>query len=78
MPDANRVSFAGPPPDEEALVRLVEAQVKAIRLQVAVLAHIVALFRASDRRAAVTETIGAVAHNLRELVRRLHRPEDGS
>jgi hypothetical protein len=78
MPDANRVPSSGSAPDEGTIVRLVQAQVNALRVQVAVLAEIVRLLPTPGRRAAVTETMGAVLHNLGELVRRLHRSDGGS
>lgn len=76
MPDANRVPSPGPAPDEDTIVRIVEAQANAIRIQVAVLAEVVRLLPPDGRRSAVTETIRAIAHNLGELVRRLHRADD--
>ena len=75
MPDANRVPSSGPQPDEDTIVRLIEAHVNALRIHVAVLAEVVRLLPNPGRRSAVTETIGAILHNLSELVRRLHRSD---
>jgi hypothetical protein len=75
MPDANRVPSPGSSPGEDTVVRLVEAQVNALRVQLAVLAEIVRLLPGAGRRSAVTETIGAVAHNLGVLVERLRRTD---
>jgi hypothetical protein len=75
MPDANPVASSGSAPDEDMIVRVVEAQVNALRVHVAALAEVVRLLPSPGRRSAVTETIGAVIHNLGELVRRLHRSD---
>jgi hypothetical protein len=75
MPDANRVPSPGSSPGEDTIVRMVEAQVNALRVQVAVLAEVVRLLPAAGRRSAVTETVGAIAHNLGELVKRLRRSD---
>jgi hypothetical protein len=76
MPDANRVPAPGSPSSEDTLVRVVEAQVSALRVQLAVLAEVVRLLPNAARRSAVTETVGAIAHNLGELAKRL-RLSDG-
>jgi hypothetical protein len=76
MPDANRVPPSGSPPGEGTVVRIVEAQVSALRVQLAVLAEVVRLLPDASRRSAVTETVGAIAHNLGELAKRL-RQSDG-
>jgi hypothetical protein len=75
MPDANRVPSSGSQADEDTIVRLVEAHVNALRIHVAVLDEVVRLLPSPGRRSAVTETIGAILHNLGELVRRLHRSD---
>lgn len=75
MPDANRVPSSGSAPDQDTIVRLVEALVNALRVQVTVLTEIVRLLPDPSRRSAVTEAIGAVLYNLGELVRRLHRSD---
>jgi hypothetical protein len=76
MPDANRVPLSCSPPGEGNVVRIVEAQVSALRVQLAVLAEVVRLLPDASRRSAVTETVGAIAHNLGELAKRL-RQSDG-
>jgi hypothetical protein len=76
MPDANRVPSPGSPPGEDTIVHIVEAQVNALRVQLAVLAEVVRLLPPAARRSAVTETIAAIAHNLGELVKRLRRSND--
>jgi hypothetical protein len=75
MPDANRVPSHGSSPGENTVVRIVDAQVSALRVQLAVLAEVVQLLPEPARRSAVTETIGAIAHNLREVVKRLRRSD---
>jgi hypothetical protein len=75
MTDANRVPPSGSRSDEDAIVRLVEAHVDGLLVQVGVLAQAVGLLRTPERRAGVNETIQAIVHNLGELIRRLHRPE---
>jgi hypothetical protein len=75
MPNTNRVPSPGSAPGEDALVRIVEAQVNALRVQLAVLAEVVRLLPPAARRSAVTETIAAIAHNLGELVKRLRRSD---
>ena len=76
MPDANRVPAPSSPPGEDTVVRIVEAQVSALRVQLAVLAEVVRLLPGAARRSAVAETVGAIAHNLGELAKRL-RQSDG-
>jgi hypothetical protein len=75
MPDATRVPSPGSAPGEDTIVRIVEAQANALRVQLAVLAEVVRLLPAAARRSAVTETIAAIAHNLGELVQRLRRTD---
>jgi hypothetical protein len=77
MSDANRVPAPGSPPGHDDVARIAEAQVIALRVQLAVLAEVVRLLPEAARRAAVTETVGAIAHNLGELTKRLRRA-DGS
>ena len=77
MPDANRVPAPGTPPGDDDVARIVEAQVSALRVQLAVLAEVVRRLPDAGRRAAVTETVAAIAHNLGELTKRLRR-SDGS
>jgi hypothetical protein len=76
MPDANRVPSPGSPPGKDTVARIVEAQVSALRVQLAVLAEIVRLLPEAGRRSSVTETVRAIAHNLGELAKRL-RQSDG-
>jgi hypothetical protein len=75
MPDANRVPSPGSQPGEDTVVRIVEAQVSALRVQLAVLAEVVRLMPEPARQSAVTETIEAVALNLGEVVKRLRRSD---
>lgn len=75
MPNTNRVPSPGSAPGEDTVVRIVEAQVNALRVQLAVLAEVVRLLPTAARRSAVTETIAAIAHNLGELVKRLRRSD---
>jgi hypothetical protein len=75
MPDANRVPSPGSSPGEEIIVRIVEAQANTLRIQLAALAEVVRLLPAAGRRSAVTETVGAIANNLGELVKRLKRTD---
>jgi hypothetical protein len=77
VPDAN-VPSPSPPPGEGAIVRLIEAHVDGLRVQVGVLARAVGLLGSHERRVAVNETIQAIVHNLGELGRRLHRPRPES
>jgi hypothetical protein len=75
MPNTTHVPSPGSAPGEDAVVRIVEAQVNALRVQLAVLAEVAGLLPTAARRSAVTETIAAIAHNLGELIKRLRRSD---